>query len=308
MLVTTLYNAQMQFLLRDYFSSRGVIGALMGTDAIIALALIPIAGAWSDRLEGRLGKRLPFILVGMPVAALSFALLPSAGRMALWTLLWCDVVFMSASALYRGSLIALMPDHTPAPKRSGANGVVNLMGGVGSALALGVIGPLFDIDRNLSFGIAAIALLVACAVVWRAAERHPAYVARAGIGTEADNAAEGSPLSALVDLLRGTAALLRPHNRGQLLVLAAIFCYFVGFSSLDILFPLYGVEVLGLTEGEATQIVTFVAVAFVIGAVPAGFLGNRIGKAPSMLIGMVLMPGMFIIASFQSSQIGRAHV
>ena len=301
MLVTTLYNAQMQFLLRDYFSSRGVIGALMGVDALIALALIPIVGAWSDRLEGRLGKRLPFILIGMPIAAVTFALLPSAGRTALWTLLLCDAVFMTASALYRGPLIALMPDHCPASKRSGANGLVNLVGGIGSALALGVVGPLFDIDRNLSFGIAAAVLLLACVVVWRSAERHPAHVARAGIGTLSDAAVEQSPVSALIDLIRGAAALFRSSNRGQLLVLAAIFCYFIGFSSLDNLFPLYGVEVLGLTEGEATQVVTYVAVAFIIGAVPAGFLGNRIGKAPSMLLGMVLMPGMFIVASFQQS-------
>lgn len=47
-------------------------GAVMALDNVLALALIPIFGAISDRHNSKIGKRTPFIIVGTIVAAFAF--------------------------------------------------------------------------------------------------------------------------------------------------------------------------------------------------------------------------------------------
>jgi len=42
-------------------------------------------GAWSDRLRTKIGRRLPFILVGAPIGAVAFGLIPwLASCRSLW--------------------------------------------------------------------------------------------------------------------------------------------------------------------------------------------------------------------------------
>src|SRR5690625_2888813 len=102
-------------------------------------------GAWSDRLKTPLGGTLHFIVIGMPIAAIFFILLPYMSQTTLIFLLIIDVIFLLAMTVYRAPVIALMPDHTPVEKRSAANGVINFMGGVGALLALFALAPLYDV-------------------------------------------------------------------------------------------------------------------------------------------------------------------
>ena len=283
--VFTTYNAFLPLLYREFLDSRLAIGLLMGTDNLIGLLLIPVVGAWSDRVRSRLGRRLPFMVVAVPVAALTFAGIPYAATM-LWTLILVEVVFTSAMHAYRGPVISLMPDHTPPERRSTANGIINLMGGIGVLIAFGGLSLLYDIDPRLTFGIGATILALTLVVVWRSADRHPPYV---------DDVSDGSARP-VRDALGGVRLLASRPNRGQLLVLAAMATYFIGFAGLDAMFPLYGVEQLGLTEGRAAFILTFFAGSFILLALVAGMLGTRFGKIPMMLTGLAILPVLFLAA------------
>src|SRR5689334_6917658 len=53
-------------------------GILMTLDNIAALFLQPLTGAFSDHLSHPLGGRRPFLLIGMPIAALGMAAIPLA--------------------------------------------------------------------------------------------------------------------------------------------------------------------------------------------------------------------------------------
>ena len=283
--VFTTYNAFLPLLYREFLDSRLVIGLLMGTDNLIGLLLIPVVGAWSDRVRSRLGRRLPFMVVAVPVAALTFAGIPYAATM-LWTLILVEVVFTAAMHAYRGPVISLMPDHTPPEQRSTANGIINLMGGIGVLIAFGGLSLLYDIDPRLTFGVGAAILVVTLLVVYRAADRHPPYV---------DDETDGSTRP-VRDALAGVRRLTARRQRGQLLVLAAMATYFVGFAGLDAMFPLYGVEELGLTEGRAAFILTFFAGSFLLLALVAGMLGTKFGKIPMMLTGLAILPVLFLAA------------
>ena len=111
-----------------------LVGIMMAMDNLAALILLPIFGHLSDKTKTPIGKRMPYILVGTFVCATSFPFIPvlfhyhnMAGTIAMMAIV---VVF---SMMYRNPAVSLMPDMTPKPLRSKANGIINIMGYVGGA-------------------------------------------------------------------------------------------------------------------------------------------------------------------------------
>lgn len=284
-LVFTLYNNFLPLMYDKFISSRFLVGLLMGTDNLIGLILIPIIGAWSDRLNSPQGRRLPFVLIATPLAALTFFGIPFAAAM-LWTLIITEVLFTAAIHSYRGPVISLMPDHTPPEKRSAANGIINLMGGVGTLISFAVLSKLYDTSPHLTFGIGSAVLLLSLVIVLLSADRHPPYI---------DNtpAASTNPIK---DAVKGIATLIKPANFGQFLILSSMLTYFIGYAGLNNMWPIYGVETLGLSEGDTGFVLTSFAGSFLVFALLAGFIGTRIGKIPAMLWGMIIMPLLFLSA------------
>lgn len=67
------YDNTVPLILTNKFGlSQTVSGVVMALDNILALFLLPLFGAISDRKNSRLGKRTPFILIGTVVAAVAF--------------------------------------------------------------------------------------------------------------------------------------------------------------------------------------------------------------------------------------------
>jgi maltose/moltooligosaccharide transporter len=285
----TAYNAFLPLFYAEFIDRRVLIGALMGTDNLVGLLLIPVVGAWSDRHVSRWGRRLPFVLAALPVAALAFGGLPWA-TVSLATLIAADVVFSVAIHAYRGPVVALMPDHTPSEKRSTAHGIMNLMAGIGAVIALGLLAWLFDVDPRLSFGVGAAVLLATLPVVVASAVRHPPFVD--------DLQGDARPVGDAVDGMRD---LLRPHRRAHLLLILSMGVSYLGFAGIDTMFPLYGVNELGLTGGRAAMLVLAFAGSYVVLAIPAGLLGSRYGKVPMMRVGMVLVGVLLLVAALVRS-------
>lgn len=293
MLVWTVYNTYMPLILGEFIESRAIRGAIMGLDNLLAVLLIPVIGAWSDRLETPLGGRLPFLVVGMPLAALFFILLPFVGMTTLWLLLAVDIIFLLAMTIYRAPVIALMPDHTPTEKRSTANGVINFMGGVGALLALFALAPLYDQSTTYPFIIGGIILFLAFIFLFFVVDRKPKYM-------KADSE-ENEETMALQSLKNNFNKLFQISFRGHLFILAAIFLYFIGYSGLEAQFSVYATEHLGVSGGEAGFTLGFFSLSFVVFAIPAGLLGSRLGKVQTMLLGLVFLPTIFLIMPWVTS-------
>jgi len=285
-LVWAVYNTYMPLLLGTFLESRALRGAFMGLDNALAILLLPLVGAWSDRVRSPLGSRLPFILVGMPLAAILFALLPGAQR-ALPLLLALDVLFLLAMTLFRAPVIALMPDHAPPERRAAANGVINLMGGLGGLLAFFALAPLYDLSPRLPFFLAAVLLLLGSVVLFAVVDRVPPYAA--------PNPEAG--------LRRGLLRDLRGLGGGRALrALAAISLYFVGFSGLEAQFSVYATEDLGGAAriGLATGLYyLFSMSAAVVGPGLLGLMMDLFGapalfyvSAGAFLLAFALLAGM----------------
>src|SRR5512147_2314632 len=132
--IWTVYNAFVPLFLANKFGlAPRWIGFFMTLDNIAALLIQPPVGAWSDRLRTPIGRRMPFILIGAPVGAIAFGLIPLAAILPLFVA--CTSTLLLSMAFWRTPVVALMPDVTPSRFRSQANGIINFMGGVGSIIA-----------------------------------------------------------------------------------------------------------------------------------------------------------------------------
>jgi len=67
------YDAAIPLTLTNKFGmSQGLSGIIMALDNILALFMLPIFGALSDKVNSRHGRRTPFIVIGTVVAAIAF--------------------------------------------------------------------------------------------------------------------------------------------------------------------------------------------------------------------------------------------
>jgi MFS family permease len=177
----TLYNAYVPVFLQVDFGLRAAaIGAVMMLDNLLALLVQPWIGARSDRLRSRWGKRLPYIVAATPLAALGFAAIPLAVDAfdGLPGFIAIVMVMLVSMAVMRVPLFALLPDLTRPERRSTANGIINVFGGVGILIATLGLGWLYRIHRAGPFIVGAALLvlttLVLAAMLPRMTQRYAA--------------------------------------------------------------------------------------------------------------------------------------
>ncbi|MDR0285883.1 MAG: MFS transporter [Propionibacteriaceae bacterium] len=272
-LAWSLYNAYVPLILKGFISSTTMIGFIMVFDNIAGVILQPVFGNLSDRTHTRFGRRMPYIMAGIPVCALVLTLIP---RMeSLWALITLLIVFCIVMAAWRTPVVSLMPDITPGPQRSQANGIVNALGGVGSLLAF--VGGGFLLDRGgypLPFLTAAIVMVLALIVLL-------VFV------REPKQAYEADPEKPKVKLARAEVTSL-------LLILGGVFFWFVGYNAVETFFTLYASNTLGVTAGQAGMLLGVFSVAFLAFAVPAGFIGAKFGRRRTILVGLAGVTVLFI--------------
>src|SRR5262245_44372345 len=82
--INATYDAFLPLLLHNFISNLAVIGFLMTIDNYLALVFDPWWGSRSDGTRTRFGRRVPYLLVGMSLAALFATLVPFAAQLSLW--------------------------------------------------------------------------------------------------------------------------------------------------------------------------------------------------------------------------------
>ncbi len=68
-------------------------------------------------------------------------------------------------AFWRTPVVPLMPDITPSPYRSQANGIINFMGGIGSIIATLGGGALYDMNQAFPFWLGSVLVILARALL-----------------------------------------------------------------------------------------------------------------------------------------------
>jgi maltose/moltooligosaccharide transporter len=278
--------------------SATLTGVIMTLDNIAAFFIQPIMGAISDRTHTRIGRRMPYILSCTPIAVLAFGLIPIApllipaelngqiGELAGFFAFFVVTlgVMLLAMAVFRTPVIALMPDLTPSPLRSKANGVINLMGGLGGVMAFLAGAALYKIYRPLPFWVAGALTMIAVLVLfWKVKEPKDLVEAsnREGVG-----------------VFRGVREIPRESARSLVLLIMAIFFWFVGYNAVETFFSSYGVTTLGVSESTSTMVLSAAYIAFIAFAIPSGFIAGRFGRKRTIIVGLVIFAVLLVIAFF----------
>lgn len=275
-LTWALYNAFVPLFLDNYLKSAALIGFMMTIDNYFAMFLQPWIGHRSDKIRTRFGRRMPFLLIGMPLGAVFASLIPLHNSFV--TLVLFMVLMNLSMSLFRAPTVALMPDITPEAKRTRANGVINFMGGIGSVLAFGIGSKLYGIGSYVPFLFAGITMLV-CMFVLKAVIKEPIVT-----GLAASSASETHPPVRI--------RIKDQLDRTTLFILGAIFCWFVAYQGVEALFTLYGTKHMGMTDADASFSLTFFSLAFLIFALPSGWLGAKFGKKKVIMTGVA---GLFLV-------------
>jgi maltose/moltooligosaccharide transporter len=280
-IIWATYNAFVPIFLQEKFGvAPAMIGFFMTLDNIAALFIQPTVGAWSDRLRTPLGRRMPFILVGAPLGAIVFGLIPLAAILPFFVA--CTTTLLLSMALWRTPVIALMPDITPSEKRSQANGIINFMGGVGSIIAFLGGSRLYDMNPAYPFWLGSGLVILAVVLVFIFI-REPKVV---------EESHEEKP-----SLTASLKTILADPDRSALRIFLAIFFWFVAYNAVEAFFTLYAVNHLHLTESDGTRLLGQLSLLFVLFALPSGYLGSRIGRRVTISIGIVVM-GICMVAMY----------
>ena len=268
-----VYNAFVPIFLADKFNlAPAFIGFFMTLDNIAALFIQPPVGAWSDRLRTPIGRRLPFILVGAPITALAFGLIPLAAVLPLFVA--CTSTLLLSAALWRTPVVALMPDITPSPNRSQANGIINFMGGIGTIIALQTGGMLYKISPSFPFWLGSALVVVAALIVFLFVKEPKDYAER--------NEQQPSMIESLREVLND-------EDRSGARILFAIFFWFLGYSAVETFFTLYAQKHLGIDAGDGATLLSVFPLFFVLFAIPSGFIAARIGRRVAISIGLIVV-------------------
>ena len=270
----SLYNTYVPILLEQKFAlDAAAIGFFMSLDNIAALFIQPPVGAWSDRLRTKLGRRLPFILVGAPIAALAFGLVPLANSLPLFVA--CTVTTILAMAFWRTPVVALMPDVTPSRLRSQANGIINFMGGLGLVLGTSIGAMLVKQNQAYPFWFGSLLVLGAAALVLIFVREPKVY--------------ENNPNVEKPNMWKSLKELFTSKHGDAIRIFLAIFFWFIAYNAIEAFLSLYGINHLGLDESGAGKLITSVGFSFLLFSIPAGFIGAKLGRRKTISIGLLIM-------------------
>ncbi len=134
--------------------------------ALVSILVQPAAGAASDRLATRWGRRRPLMVVGVLAQLVFLALLARVG--AFWALLGVMALVEFASNTAQGPYQGLLPDTVPPARRglaSGMIGAAQLAGQVTGVAVAGILVAAGDTDDAILFAGAAVAIGMATTVL-----------------------------------------------------------------------------------------------------------------------------------------------
>ena len=300
------------------------IGIIMTFDNIFGVVFQPTFGKISDRCHTRIGKRKPFILIGAPLAAVIFAIIPRValhenGRIS--AMMFCIILFVFVMSFWRAPCVALMPDLTPPALRSEGNSVLNLVGGVGSLLALQaatIVCAIGGWDKGTQeeeyipyvFLFASIVMIICTLVVTffvKEPDSRLKVQMQANMENDAKAKRQAEKEAAKKEKERLKAIKLSKGERVSLIcMLAGLFFLFCGANAIQTFFALFAAEILGKSSGEATSMLTIFAVSTAIGAIPAGLLGRKFGRKKTIVAGLLMFITAFVVYLVVDATTGNA--
>jgi MFS family permease len=252
---------------------RTVIGAVMAIDNVLLFLLVPWAGAASDRASAAGRGRLAIVLGGFVLSSVGMALFASPVVAGITGLIAAMILLYTGINVQRAPFQALVADLVPSRHRSLATGSVTFQMCVGAIVFL-MLGQV--LGMRPAFLIAS-ATVLEIAAAFALSLREPAEPR-----SQAAEATFRSLADAAWTAVRGDIAGMRAIFVASLLLQLT-------FQTFTTWFALHGTERFGLRPEDVTIGMIAWAVGGVLGALPAGYIGGRMGRRNAILLGFGLM-------------------
>ncbi len=291
------YDKTMPLIMTYRFNmNQTMSGIIMALDNILAVFMLPLFGALSDKTKSRFGRRTVFIFCGTILAIISFIFIPLINNV--WFFIGILLITLISMATFRSPAVALMPDVTVKPLRSKANAIINLMGTAGGILVL-VLGMVVTVNEEnmgnlMPYYIAVCAIMLLGLIIFLLTVKEPKWAKQMQEDTEKyliDEEAEE----------RETAG--GKLTKGQLislfLILGSVALWYMGYNAVTSKYSLYADEVLNqsydmtLLIAQAAAIITYV---------PVGIIASKIGRKKTILAGVAILALSFASASLMTDK------
>lgn len=290
-----------KILTNTFDMSETISGGIMAMDNVLALFLLPLFGSLSDKVSTRIGRRMPFILVGtalsvvlmlgLPLIDNSYAVAPAPWKLIAFIVLLG--LLLISMGTYRSPAVALMPDVTPKALRSKGNAVINLMGAAGGILYLLVSGVLYSnsrigdakhVDYFLLYAVVA-AIMVVSVIVLFATINENKLTAEVRALSEPEEA-DDRPTAQQTKLPRAV-------RKSLIFVLLSVALWYVGYNGITTWFTVFAEKSWGMALGDASMCLTIAMAGAIVSYIPIGFLSSRIGRKKTILIGCAILAACF---------------
>lgn len=296
MMLWQVYNWYVPLFLDDFLANlfagdKLLIGIIMALDNLFAIFMIPLMSAWSDKTKTPIGRRMPFVIVGILLSALSFAILPFVNDIGSIGLLILNILVVLVSMnVYRSPCVALMPDITPKALRSKGNSVINIMGGVGIAVGYTAVIFFSKSSNYIPFIIVSVVMILALLfLLWKVRENQFVEDYRAELKANGIDEAQDH----IEEQEAGKAS--STHKRNVYLILLVIFFVYMANNSVETFMSIYAEAVfnnvtqLPLNMNPGALVILPLGLASFVFAVPAALLADKIGRKNTVVIGALLM-------------------
>ena len=294
-LMDPLYDSYVTIFLSKYIPFKWLVGMFMSLDNVFAIFLIPVISALSDKTRTKIGRRMPWIIVLLPLSAFSFSLIPYAAQRSLAALLIILALLNLFKQSVRGPVIALMPDIVPAEFRSQGNGVINTMGNIAAIVGTLFLARLMDIDTVLpiigktkdvlAFPAAGVLVLAATLMLVLFVRENRKGSALDKLSESPEASAENEKKVPFVQAMK--TVLNGEKDRSALLVLCSLFLWFMGYQGMLPYIAEYSIKTFGVTGGQAPFAAGMVGIASALSAIPMGYAAGKWGRRRMIRISLI---------------------
>ena len=296
-----------------------VVGIIMALDNIAALFIMPIFGNLSDKTKTKIGKRMPYILVGSIVTAIVMPFIPfffneglaatvagvtgyTIGMIAMMVLV---IVFMMS---YRSPAVALMPDLTPKPLRSRANGWINIVGYVGGFIG-SIFAIIFPLTKYLDGTSNSLMMLeipfIACSIVLVASVVVLFFTVKENKLAEElhDDIIRGESMGESAEQVTTEGKLSKNNVRNLTLILIAEVLWFMSLNAVETFQSNYFMFHLNTSSAGGVVMTVVSGAASIIGFITAGIVADKIGRKWTIFAGICAVAAVYLAMSFYPSNI-----
>ena len=290
------YDQVIPYILENVFGLETfAANAIMSIDNILAIFMLPLFGALSDKTRTPIGKRTPYILVGTILAVVLMVVMGIYNEQRnFWGFIIALILVLIVMATYRTPAVAYMPDVTEKPLRSKANAIINLVGYIGGIFATVVMMFMLKSGKNADgetvysddqsflpvfLVIAGFMLVSVIVMVIAVRENKLPHVADEEEKTETTN-----------------AKMPRDVKKSLVLILLSVFLWFMAYNAVTTAFSRYCVEIWKVDLGTSSSYLLMATIAAIAAFVPLGFISGKLGRKKTVLLGILLMTACYAVA------------